>query len=81
MNSGDTAVPTAYQNPTAIRFLRINPTSWYKESALRVEIYGCVQPKKLTEGMGAIVLTMQKTKKIELSLDRCIEQKAVLTTQ
>lgn len=31
--------------------------------------------------MGAIVLTMQKTKKIELSLDRCIEQKAVLTTQ
>lgn len=31
--------------------------------------------------MGAIVLNMQKTKKIELSLDKCIEQKAVLTKQ
>ena len=81
MNSGDTAVPTAYQNPTAIRFLRINPRSWYKETALRVEIYGCVLPKISTEGMGAIVLNMQKTTKIELSLDKCIEQKAVLTKQ
>lgn len=81
VNSGDTAVPTAYQNPTAIRFLRINPRSWYKESALRVEIYGCVLSKISTEGMGAIVLNMQKTTKIELSLDKCIEQKAVLTKQ
>lgn len=81
VNSGDTSVPTAYQNPTAIRFLRINPRSWYKESALRVEIYGCVLPKISTEGMGAIVLNMQKTTKIELSLDKCIEQKAVLTKQ
>ena len=83
MNSGDTAVPTAYQNPTAIRFLRINPRSWYKENGLRVEIYGCVQPKISIEGMGAIVLTevFKKTRKIELSLDRCIEQKAVLTNQ
>ena len=81
VNSGDTAVPTAYQNATAIRFLRINPRSWYKESALRVEIYGCVLPKISTEGMGVIVLTMQKTRKIGLSLDRCIEQKAVLTNQ
>lgn len=81
MNSGDTSVPTAYQNPTAIRFLRINPRSWYKESALRVEIYGCVLPKISTVGMGAIVLNMQKTTKIELSLDKCIEQKAVLTKQ
>lgn len=81
MNSGDTAVPTAYQNPSAIRFLRINPRSWYKEGALRVEIYGCVLPKISTEGMGAIVLTMQKTEKITLSSDRCIEQKAVLTKE
>ena len=81
VNSGDTAVPTAYQNPTATRFLRINPRSWYKESALRVEIYGCVLPKISIEGMGVIVLTMQKTRKIELSLDRCIEQKSVLTNQ
>lgn len=63
VNSGDTAVPTAYQNPTAIRFLRINPRSWYEESALRLEIYGCVLPKISTEGMGAIVLNMQKNYK------------------
>lgn len=31
--------------------------------------------------MGAIVLTMQKTEKITLSSDRCIEQKAVLTKE
>ena len=46
-----------------------------------MEIYGCVLPKISTEGMGAIVLNMQKTTKIELSLDKCIEQKAVLTKQ
>ena len=68
MNSGDTAVPTAYQNPTAIRFLRINPRSWYKESGLRVEIYGCVQPKISTEGMGAIVLTKVCKKRERLNL-------------
>ncbi|XP_078382530.1 uncharacterized protein LOC144665215 isoform X2 [Oculina patagonica] len=40
--SGDTAVPTVYQSVAATRFLRIQPRSWYKESALRVEVYGCV---------------------------------------
>ena len=39
--NGNAAIPTAYRSPTSIRFLRIQPTSWHKGSALRIEVYGC----------------------------------------
>ncbi|PFX17234.1 Lactadherin [Stylophora pistillata] len=41
VTNGNAAIPTAYQIPTSIRFLRIQPTSWHKGSALRIEVYGC----------------------------------------
>ncbi|KAJ7362177.1 Milk fat globule-EGF factor 8 protein [Desmophyllum pertusum] len=49
INNGDTAVPTAYQSLAATRFLRIQPRTWYKESALRVEVYGCILPATPTQ--------------------------------
>ncbi|XP_066022537.1 neuropilin-1a-like [Pocillopora verrucosa] len=41
VTNGNAAIPTAYRSPTSIRFLRIQPTSWHKGSALRIEVYGC----------------------------------------
>lgn len=51
VKSGDSAVPTAYQSLTITRFLRIQPRSWYKESTLRVEVYGCILSAAQTQGL------------------------------
>lgn len=51
VKSGDSAVPTVYQSLTATRFLRIQPRSWYKESTLRIEVYGCLLSAAQTQGL------------------------------
>ncbi|XP_020631092.1 neuropilin-2-like [Orbicella faveolata] len=51
VKSGDSAVPTVYQSLSATRFLRIQPRSWYKESTLRIEVYGCLLSAAQTQGL------------------------------
>ena len=57
VKSGDSAVPTVYQSITATHFLRIQPRSWYKESTLRVEIYGCIVSAAQTQGLVSVFVS------------------------